>query len=67
MMSGRPPMTALRQRMQDDLQLRNYSDHTIRAYLHCVAEFAQHFHTSPVPRQREKADPPGFSGKITTH
>ena len=40
-------MTALRQRMCDDLQLRNYSDHTIRAYLHCVAEFARHFHTSP--------------------
>ena len=40
-------MTALRQRMRDDLQLRNYSDHTIRAYLRCVAEFAQHFHTSP--------------------
>ena len=40
-------MTALRQRMRDDLQLRNYSEHTIRAYLHCVAEFARHFHTSP--------------------
>ena len=47
MMPGRPPMTALRQRMHDDLQLRNYSDHTIRAYLHCVAEFARHFHPSP--------------------
>jgi integrase/recombinase XerD len=40
-------MTALRQRMHDDLQLRNYSAHTIRAYLRCVAAFAQHFHTSP--------------------
>jgi len=40
-------MTALRQRMHDDLQLRNYSEHTIRAYLHCVAEFARHFHPSP--------------------
>jgi integrase/recombinase XerD len=40
-------MTALRQRMRDDLQLRNYSEHTIRAYLRCVAAFAQHFHTSP--------------------
>jgi integrase/recombinase XerD len=40
-------MTALRQRMRDDLQLRNYSDHTRRAYLRCVAEFAQHLHTSP--------------------
>ena len=40
-------MTALRQRMHDDLQLRNYSEHTIRVYLRCVAAFAQHFHTSP--------------------
>ena len=40
-------MTARRQRMRDDLQLRNYSEHTIRAYLRCVAEFARHFHTSP--------------------
>lgn len=47
MMPGRPPITALRQRMRDDLELRNYSDHTMRAYLHCVAAFARHFHTSP--------------------
>jgi integrase/recombinase XerD len=40
-------MTALRQRMRDDLQLRNYSDHTMRASLRCVAECTQHFHTSP--------------------
>jgi site-specific recombinase XerD len=33
--------------MRDDLQLRNYSDHTIGAYLHCVAAFARHFHASP--------------------
>jgi integrase/recombinase XerD len=40
-------MTALRQRMLEDLQLRNYAPNTIRCYLRCVAEFAQHFHTPP--------------------
>jgi integrase/recombinase XerD len=29
------------------MQLRNFSEHTIRAYLHCVADFARHFRTSP--------------------
>jgi integrase/recombinase XerD len=47
MMPTRPPMTALRQRMHDDLQLRNYSPQTVECYLRCVAQFAQHFRTSP--------------------
>jgi integrase/recombinase XerD len=40
-------MTELRQRMLEELQRRNYSPETIRAYLHHVAAFAQHFHRSP--------------------
>ena len=40
-------MTALRQRMLEDLQIRHYSPTTIRIYLHSVAEFAQHFRKPP--------------------
>ena len=52
----RSRMTPLRQRMWEDLQLRNYSEHTIRAYLHCVADFAKHFRTSP---EHLGPEPPG--------
>lgn len=40
-------MTQLRQRMLEELQLRNYCAGTIRLYLHHVAAFAEHFHRSP--------------------
>ena len=40
-------MTELRRKMLEELQLRNYSLHTQRAYIRCVAEFAQHFNTTP--------------------
>ena len=40
-------MTHLRQRMQEDLRLRNFSERTVRHYTHTVSEFAKHFHKSP--------------------
>jgi len=41
------PLTPLRQRMLEDLQIRNYSPHTVDAYLRAVAQFAKHFRTAP--------------------
>jgi site-specific recombinase XerD len=40
-------MSPLRQRLIEDLQVRNYSPRTIEAYVGQVAKFAQHFDRSP--------------------
>src|SRR5439155_8919016 len=40
-------MTLLRQRMLEDMQVRNLSSHTQRAYTENVARFARYFHRSP--------------------
>src|SRR5580692_11723166 len=40
-------MTALRQRMLEDLRILNYAPSTVKCYIRAVAEFAKHFHKSP--------------------
>ena len=40
-------MTSLRQRMLEDLSIRNYSPSTVECYTRSVAEFAKHFNKSP--------------------
>jgi integrase/recombinase XerD len=40
-------MTALRQRLIEDLQLRNFSVHTVEAYVRAVAQFSKRYRRSP--------------------
>ena len=40
-------MSILRQRMIEDLRVRNYAERTVETYLMRVASFARHFGKSP--------------------
>jgi len=40
-------MTPLRQRMIEDMRIRNFAATTQRSYIHYVAQFAQYFHRTP--------------------
>ena len=61
-------MTPLRQRMIEDMQVRNLSPHTQRPYLRYISQFACHFRKSPGRRcsgyvrsttNRQEYDPTG--------
>ena len=47
-------MTPLRQRFIDDLRLRNFSEGTIRVYVHAVERFAKFLGRSPVDATAEE-------------
>ena len=40
-------MTPLRQRMIEDMRIRNFAATTQRSYIHYVAQFAHYFHRNP--------------------
>jgi integrase/recombinase XerD len=40
-------MTALRQKMIDDMQLRGFAERTQEAYLSAVRQLAKHYHKPP--------------------
>jgi site-specific recombinase XerD len=40
-------VTHLRKIMLEELQRRNYAQHTTRSYIRTVEDFARHFHCSP--------------------
>lgn len=42
-------MTPLRQRMTEDMQVRNLAQGTQKSYLRHVSQFARYFHKSPEP------------------
>jgi hypothetical protein len=53
-------MTALRQRLLEDMQIRNLSVNTQRSYVEQVSRFARHFGQSPLALGPEEIRAPGY-------
>jgi len=47
-------MTPLRQRMIEDMRMRDFSEHTIAAYVSAVYRLANHYHRSPDKLDRDE-------------
>ena len=47
-------MTALRQRMREDMQLRGFAPRTQDVYIHAVQQFAVYYHKSPEQISQEE-------------
>src|SRR5258708_16198785 len=45
--TGGVPVTQLRKMMLEELQRLNYSEETIRSYIHAVEDFSRRFNCSP--------------------
>ena len=54
-------MTSLRQRMIEDMQVRNLSPHTQASYVQQVSLFARHFRQSPEALARKRLAPTSFT------
>ena len=57
-------MTRLRQQMLDELERRNYSASTVRAYIRTVENFAHYFKRRP-DRLGPEPDPPVPSAPVS--
>ena len=50
-------MTSLRQRMLEDMAIRNLAENTQSSYIQQIIAYARHFHRSPKHWGRKKYEP----------